>query len=148
MNNQKKVFYTPSNGDILPLIIDMAILNQQGSYVGQYSKEPLELVAKRYPGVLMGDFQLVSDSIHAAMKSMPSEITEAKFNEYLGALPPEDWQSSGNEESFKICEYLSGSITTICAKTHGRFYAFNDVATLTHAEIIQKIQASEVSVSS
>jgi hypothetical protein len=49
----------------------------------------------------------------AAFRSEVSEITAATWEDMLGVLPPMPWRNDGLGESFKLSEYLTGSITSI-----------------------------------
>src|SRR5204862_4770429 len=79
----------------------------------------------------------------AAFRSGVVAITVEKWDEMLGVLPPMAWRSDGLGESFKLSEYLTGGITSIYVALHGRYFSFNDNATLPHAECCFRVRESE-----
>ena len=143
-----RVFYTPTKLDpkfgcaICPQVVDMATLNDKQQLVGLHSGETQEQLILRYPGILVGMSHDVQAEREAMMKSEPTEVSEDVFIEALECLPPEDWHNKQSSESFKMCEYLSGQITSIYCRIGKRYFSFTDVATLTHDEIRAKVMAS------
>lgn len=127
---------------LVPVLIDTAKPNEAGVLVGRHSNETIEQVAKRYPGAQIGELVDIISEKEAMLKTLPVEITEARYFEMLEVLPPEDWKSSSDGSSFKLCEYLSGLITSIYVAMGPRYFAFNDLATLPHAAIMQKVKDS------
>jgi hypothetical protein len=79
----------------------------------------------------------------AAFRSGVVEITADKWDDMLGVLPPMAWRNDGLGESFKLSEYLTGGITSIFVALDGRYFLFNDNATLPHAEACARVRASE-----
>ena len=136
-----KVFYTPASDGRYPVIIDIAHQTEAG-WIGQYSHETQEQIALRHPTVTLGDAEVVADEREAMMIGDPVEITEEQFWDALECLPPEGWINRQHEESFKMCEYYSGNITSIYARVDGRYWTFKDVGTKSHADIIAKVRAA------
>jgi len=68
------------------------------------------------------------------------EVDEDRFWYLLEVLPPVGWVNNRSSESFKLCERLSGSITTIAARIGGKYYEFNDDIMMPHDKIVAKIE--------
>lgn len=132
---EQKVFYVPGRHGI----IDLAIQRPDGVLVGEFSKETLEQIGRRYPGAQLGDFDTVLDAQEQAMKTDPKEVTEEHFIEMLECLPPMGYVNCGNTESFKVCELVSGNIANIYARIGSRYFHLCDVASIKHDAIIAKI---------
>lgn len=109
--------------------------------MGLYSKETIEQLATKYPGVEIMDFDEFAAFKERALSSQPKEITEERYMEMLCVLPPEDHVVGIGDESFKCCERLSGRITSIYCRLGSRFFTFDDVYTLTHEEIVRRCSA-------
>ena len=62
-------------------------------------------------------------------KSEPVEITEERWHEMLGVLPPVAWKSDSTGESFKISERTAGSITAIFVRIRHRYFELSDTCT-------------------
>lgn len=120
-------------------IIDMAIQGEDGVLVAQISKETIEQLGLRYPGVVLTTFDVALAAQNEAMKSEPVEISKEAFFDALECLPPMGWTTRGNSESFKMSEFTCGNITGIYARLGGRYFTLSDVASLKHDEIIGKI---------
>ena len=133
------VFYTPAINNCVPQIVDMARINPSGVYVGTYSGETQIQLNARYSSVEIGELETVVAQKEAMQISEPIEISEEVYVEMLEVLPPDDWQRDSSGSSFKMCEHLSGRITAVYAFVNGRHFTFNDVATLGHAAIMQKV---------
>lgn len=143
MRYNHPVFFVPASGTLLPSLIDEAVLNSDGHYIGRYSRETLEAIAARYgKAVAIGEWEDFVASKEAMMKSPPAEITEDDFNAALEVLPPDDYCEDSRGTSFKCCERLSGRITSIYACANGRHFSFNDVDSLTHRAIMDKVHAA------
>lgn len=107
-----------------------------------YAQETEGQLRQRYPDAQR---MTLEDAILAkenALISAPVDITEAQFIDALEVLPPNQWRNLGVEESFKICEHLSGAITTIYARLGTRYFSFNDRFDTPHAQIIAKCKAT------
>jgi hypothetical protein len=117
----------------------MADLNAAGVYVGAFSGETQTQLNARYPGIQIGELETVVAQKEAMLTTEPMEISEDVYVKMLEVLPPDDWQRDSSGSSFKMCEHLSGRITAVYAFVNGRHFTFNDVATLGHAAIMQKV---------
>jgi hypothetical protein len=70
------------------------------------------------------------------LEEIPEEITEEKFHDQLGCLPPENWKQIPGGEYFQMCEYWSGNITSYYARCNGKFYTFMTEAWKKPAEVL------------
>ena len=135
------IFYVPANGNRAPETIDCAVLNANGYYVGEFSGETLEQIAKRYPGAAIGEMDEVIAVKEKLQTTEPIEIDKDTFIDALEMLPPENWVQCGGLESFKCCEYLSGRITAIYARIGERYFTFNGLGSTPHVSVIEKVTA-------
>lgn len=133
-----QVFYTPAANGCYPTIIDEAI-EINGTPTGRYSGETLEQIGKRYPGAQVGDAMDIAAQREAMMISEPEQITEEQFMDALEVLPPEGWIRHQHTESFKMCEYYSGRVTSIYARFADTYWTFKDIGSKTHVEIMDKV---------
>ena len=138
------VFYTPAINNFVPQVVDIATLNSAGVYVANLSGETRTQLNARYPGVEIGELETVVAQKESMLTTEPMEIGEEAYVKMLEVLPPDDWQRDSSGSSFKMCEHLSGRITAVYAFVNGigRHFTFNDVATLGHAAIMQKVRNS------
>jgi hypothetical protein len=136
-----KVFYTPARDGCMPKVIDAVVLID-GEERGAYSLETLAQLAVRYPGVLVGDSEIVERERETAMRTEPEACTEEQFWDALECLPPLDWQCRGGGESFKMVERLSGRMTRIYARTGTTYWSFVDRDDMTHAAVMAKVTAA------
>ena len=135
------VFYVPACNGVVPQIIDTA-RPYRGSYIGQYSGRTLEEFRVNYPTAKIGDLDTVVQEKECLLISAPVEITEDAFIEALEVLPPEDYQTGRSAVTFKMCEHLSGRITAVYAHVGSRYFTFNDVCSIEHAQIVDKVKRS------
>lgn len=135
--NNKQVFFVPGRQGI----IDYAV-QRDGVLVSEYAKKSLAELELEYPGITVGDCDTVFTAQQEALKSPPALITYDRFMEMLEVLPPEGWAHRGGSESFKMCEYQSGHITSIFARIGKQYYEFMDDARLSHESILKKIGAA------
>jgi hypothetical protein len=128
------------------VILDDALWNNvEGVYRGRFGAKTLEQY-KLDPAYNIAelmewdDAQKLYDKAQSAKYCGPvKEIDEDRYNYLLEVLPPEDWVYGGAESSFKLCERLSGNITTIAARIGGKHYEFNDDYKMPHAAIVAKV---------
>lgn len=112
--------------------------------VGETSQEAVARLSNDY-----GDRLVVIPADEAfkrhdeAAKTLPVEITEARFHDMLNVLPPVNWSKTGNGESFKMSERFTGSITAIFIALNGRYFTFHDTITLPHDECCSKVFHSQ-----
>jgi Protein of unknown function (DUF1419) len=74
-----------------------------------------------------------------SFKSEPVEITEERWDEMLGVLPPVGWKNDGTHESFKISERTAGSITAIFVRIKDRYFELSDTITLPHRDCVERV---------
>lgn len=89
--------------------------------------------------VTLSEYQALSDARYC---QPVKEIDEERFTDQLEVLPPEDWQypGEGQGQSFKSSERYHGDVTDIFVNVQGRFFELRDRCTLTHAELVARIQ--------
>lgn len=110
---------------------------------GEADAEAINRLAEYGPGLVVLDLTEAAKREDDAHRTEPSEITAERFQDMLGILPPVAWRITGNGESFKISEPLTGSIHSIFVKLNERHFTFDDRITLKHAEICAKVFHSE-----
>ena len=74
-------------------------------------------------------------------KREPVEITEERWHEMLGVLPPVAWRSDSTGESFKISELTAGTITAIFVRIDDRYFELADTIALPHRECLARVVA-------
>ena len=77
-----------------------------------------------------------------AFKSSPVEISEDRWNEMLGVLPPVAWTTDQTGESFKLGERTAGSITAIFVRIGERYFELSDSITLPHRACTARVRAT------
>ncbi|QKJ09385.1 hypothetical protein HRD68_00735 (plasmid) [Yersinia massiliensis] len=75
----------------------------------------------------------------------PIEITLSAFMDAISKMRPLDWQGDAHSESFKLSEMYCGNVTDIYAKIGIRYFEFRDVVTLSHEEIIERVEKEVLS---
>ena len=133
------VIFLPVRNGRVPQILDFATLSSSGVYVGNYLGQTVDQVRADYPDAQLGECDDVIATKEAMLKTAPVEIAEDQYIEMLGVLPPLDFRRGGGDSSFKMCEMLSGRITSIFAVVRNKCYTFNDLVTLSHEEIVAKV---------
>ncbi|MFS7282058.1 hypothetical protein AB6867_26435 [Serratia proteamaculans] len=78
-------------------------------------------------------------------KTDPEVITLAAFMDAIGTMYPLDWQGDAHNESFKLAEMYCGNVTYIYAKVGERYFKFRDVVTLSHTEIVKRLEKEVLS---
>lgn len=136
-------FYVPAYGTVVPQYIDEAIKQSDGSYLGRFSGKTLEQMRERYPTIAIADVKDIEVLREEMLRSEPVPCTEEQFNDALECLPPVDWINAAGYETFKLEERFSGRITDIYVRSGEFFYSFKDIDTLTHSEIIERVQQSK-----
>lgn len=75
-------------------------------------------------------------------RSPPVEITEERWNEMLGILPPVGWKhGEPDSESFKISELTAGRVTAIFVRIGQRYFEFSDLITTRHIDCVARCRA-------
>lgn len=127
-----------------PDLLDAVYKDREGAFRGQMSNETGQQLQQRYSQhysavkmMRMSDYDKLHD---AALRTEPEEITEEEFFEALNVLPPMKWHCLLGVESFRMCEFYSGTITTIYARTDdGRYWKFMDDAYMPTADVVAKV---------
>lgn len=137
---REPVYFVPGVQGKASTIVDVAVLDADGSLRGRFSKETLAQLRCRHPGAELGELEEVVAAQEKALTTEPEEISEEEYIRMLEVLPPEDWRSAGGMESFKLMERFSGRITNIFVRAGQKYYTFKDVCTMPHANIAAKVQ--------
>ncbi|PIJ56690.1 hypothetical protein BOM23_15510 [Erwinia sp. OLMDLW33] len=130
------MFYSPS------LFIGWHAVRVSGKWRTRADGRTLGELRQTWPDMVLvklSEYQALSAARHC---TPVKEIDEARFTDQLEVLPPEDWQypGKGQGQSFKSSEYWSGDVTAIFAHVQGRFFEFRDRCTLSHQDIVARIQ--------
>ena len=122
--------------------IDHTIIDQINPLNGRLinSDRTLEEIKTVYPNAEIWDFDKAVMHYYESFKTEPIEITKNVFDERLKAIPPLLWVNHGKTESFKMTEFLAGSITGIYARIEDKYYYLADEVILLHDQIIDKIK--------
>lgn len=130
------VFYIPGE----TAVIDYARQLTCGAWVSQYNGTPLPLLARRYPGAVLGsvdDFLTAQDREHG---TLPREISVSRFDLLLTQRRTIGFSSDPEGESFKIDTPCVGNMTSIYLKMADRCWVFVGLATLPHKVIVQRVK--------
>lgn len=112
-------------------------------FAGEADEEAIRRLAEYGPDLVVLDLKEAAKREDDAHRTEPAEISAERFQEMLGILPPVGWRITGNGESFKISEPLTGNIHSIFVKLNERHFTFDDCITLKHDEICAKVFHSE-----
>lgn len=69
------------------------------------------------------------------------EITEEHYEDMLGCLPPEKWETVDGVNIFRMSERLTGNITDHLVSYQGKYYSANRRTSTPYAEIAKEIKA-------
>lgn len=83
------------------------------------------------------------DRIEALCITDPKEIDVDRFDYLLNVLPPERWAREGYSESFQMMERTNGRVTCIACRIDTRYFEFEDICGMSHADICRKVMASK-----
>lgn len=139
--NTIQVFYMPARQTLVPNVIDEALPDAQGTLRGRYSGRTMVELSQSYPSLQLGGLADVIAQQEAMLTTQPRQTSFEDFEQALGMLPPQDYVGDAAGSSFKCQEHLSGRITAVHAMVDGKFYTFNDVCSITHAQIVEKIRS-------
>ena len=98
-------------------------------------------------GLVVLDFDEAHKRYENSFKSEPVEITEDKWHEMLGCLPPVGWKHDASGESFKMSERMAGAITGIYVRIGERFFQFYDDIRTPHPECLARCVLSKANLS-
>lgn len=112
--------------------------------LGLYGGKDQEALAAQYGGpVSVISLDEAARRREAKAISPPVEIDRAEFVRCLEVLPPLKWiQPRDGTESFRICEAYSGDIHTACVRIGKRYFSMKDKLSLSHAELVAKVEAA------
>lgn len=128
----------------MPRAIDVIVESDDGEYRGLYSGKTDEELAEQYGAeVKVATTQDYSDAFEAAYRTEPAPVTTEYFEEMRDVLPPQDWRRSRGMETFKLQEHTAGRMTLILARHGERCWAFTDLCSMIHDEIVEKIIKAE-----
>ena len=71
-----------------------------------------------------------------------TEIDEEQWMNALEVLPPEKWRTVAGVEIFRMCEYLTGTITAHYARLGERYFSANRCARTGYDDIAAEVHAS------
>lgn len=104
---------------------------------GRFTGQSLDEIRARYPDALQMDIDKAADAIEQLYCSKhPTPITEHAFLAALEELPPVEWHTNANSESFKSPEALSGRVTSIYVRIGQQFYQFYERFGMKHRDIV------------
>lgn len=132
----EKVFYVRGGR----WVIDFAVVRADGVTVSQLQGHTLEQVQANYPGAEIMTYDEAVALIESGCKTEPRLIAQEDFDYALNVLPPMQWVRGGEFESFMMSERTNGKVTGIYARVGDTYWKFEDVCTLPHVEIIQKVR--------
>jgi hypothetical protein len=70
------------------------------------------------------------------------EIPAHALQQAMEMVPPEGLVIEGDHMTFKSSDHTFGRVTGIYAKVDGACYTFQDVCSLGHGEIVERVQAA------
>lgn len=139
MEHDFDVFYIPANEENNARMIDSVRRTESGEAFGFYSNKTQQVLEAEHKQLLIGRASVVDAMIEEGYCTEPSIITEERWQYALEALPPKDWMRVNGVESFKFMEYYYGNVTSIYCKTGKGFFVFRGRASMSAAEIAEKI---------
>ena len=146
--SQKKfnrVFYTPASAkNAHPRAIDYVMEREDGTLIGAYSHKTLQEMANDGgTEVLVMDADAYKSMEEQSYVSAPVLIDSETYESALNCLPPMRGGPSLGVESFRLCEFYCGNITTIYARTNdGRYWRFMDDGYQSGESIAEKVIAA------
>lgn len=123
----------------IPRLFDVAKPDEAGILRGYYGGKTLDEVQAEHPDATLMSMDALTTAQENALRTEPVQITEEEYMDALEVLPPLDWVIHGRTQSFKFVERFSGAVTSIFAKKNGAHWTFRDVDTLTHEEIMARV---------
>mgnify|MGYP001324394886 CR=1 FL=1 len=128
------VVYDPDNWNVLDFYMSDGRTN-----INRLTHAEMEAREGKVLGI--GHWETVHNLREKDFISPPVEITADRWDEMLNVLPPMKWRSGGGAQTFMMCEFTYGIITTIFINRGDKYYELSDKATLTHDEIMEKLAA-------
>ena len=133
-------FYIPGQTNIL----DVACQRPDGTWFGGYGKQTEAQLAERGAKLMTFDdaCELAEAACRVAYVRPPTRTDAETFNRMLGELPPVGY-TSNDGTSFKMCERMSGDLTSIYAFVDGEHWSMCDSIRTPHAEIVRRCRAAK-----
>jgi hypothetical protein len=104
--------------------------------------ETFEQLKARVPDVQIMSLEQAASALEAScIDKTVTKITLKQFENAMEDLPPTNWRVYGDSESFMCSEPISGRVTTIYVRIGRSYYAFSDVYSLSHQQIVDKVKA-------
>lgn len=141
---EQRYFCVPGNTDVLgqPRVVDVVVDGGDGVERGLYSSATRAELQAKYPGLEVCTRDEYREQATAAARKPPVEIDQEEFDRLLNVLPPQGWTNRGGSESFKLSEYYTLDVTTICARIGDRYFQMRDRAGLRHEDIVAAVAAA------
>lgn len=122
-------------------VIETAVFDEATQTYKTPGGATAQAMQARYPGLKVGEFDTVLKDKEDFYRDMGIfEIDEDTFIEALECMPPTDWIRTLGGETFKICERLTGNITTIYCRKGDRFFRFYDDIALKQDGVILRLE--------
>jgi hypothetical protein len=118
---------------------------QGGEWVTEWGQKTLAVLQENYPDMAVMSVAALIDLQNDKYRTPVAEITQERYIDQLEVLPPMDWCRSNHGESFKSMEMYAGDVTSIFVRATGRFFEFRDVCTLTHAQVLARVETEVLS---
>lgn len=116
-------------------IIDGAVLQEDGTYKGQYGGHTL---AEYGESVELWDMNEAWKVHQDSRLTEPVETTKEDFWYFLEVLFPCSWERHGTSESFHMSEHTTGNITLILVRIGERYFKYEGYANTGHNERVEK----------
>lgn len=116
-----------------------------GEWVTEWGQKTLAVLQENYPDMAVMSVAALIDLQNDKYRTPIAEITQERYIDQLEVLPPMDWCRSNNGESFKSMEMYAGDVTSIFVRAAGRFFEFRDVCTLSHAQVLARVETDMLS---
>lgn len=121
--------------------IQDAAIEAEGQYIGQITGKTLAQLQAEDPDIQLMDIDEFISIIEQRATTDPEEITEDRYWDLLGVLPPWGWHRGGDTESFYMSEFLNGRVTTHVVRLGDRYFSFNAPVMTRHADRVAKVRA-------
>jgi hypothetical protein len=133
------VFYSPQFASAL----DFAVQDEAGEWCSLYGRLSIADMQREYPGARIATVEEFEQHQINQACTEPEEITEAEYHDARGCMPPINTAQVLGSASFMLAEMYVASVTTIYAAIQGegrtRYFKFRDRASLTHRQILARI---------
>lgn len=143
------VFYSRSKGSVIDLAVQVHGVDDLVTTIGQYGRQSIEELRQTYPDVEILPFETAAELHQAAAYERfkgVREVTRDDYVEAFGMLPPLKWSVGDGASSFRCMEATSGLLhagyVALSYGTTTRYFCLIEPITLTHVELVQKVQAA------